>query len=451
MGHRTEASARFEKALDPANTVLAIRRFVKLARDELAGLEIVSALSDGYPDPKPPVSVEVDLAFANRFIGVDVPRDRVERLLESLGFRCESAGQDRLRVHVPSFRAARDVTMEADVIEEISRVIGYDNLPGTLPDVTMRSLPPVPARQLERRSLELFCGGLGFNEIQTYIWYDPAWLDLLGFDPGECVEIAGASAGGRRLRHTVMPHLLAAADLNRRHYERFGLVTIGSVFFPEPNPQEDWPAREAGRMGLAVVGRGNEDALMAELKGALETWACQVLNQPAEFAEPDKTQPLKPWEHPIKTADLIVAARRMGRVTIAPLDCRLKIDEHLRRWTIGLAEIDLDAAVAIGRTDEELEPVPTYPQVELDFSVLLDASRRYATVAGQVGQFSHPLLGRLTLVDSFEGKSLPAGRRSLTFRARIGAPDRTLTDDDLQAFRQAFTAHLATHDLTIRT
>ncbi len=451
MGHRTEASARFEKALDPANTVLAIGRFVKLAGDELPDLQVVSTLSDGYPDPKPPVSVTVDLGFASRFIGMEIAPDRVGRILTSLGFRCEDTGKDTLLVHVPSFRATRDVTIEADVIEEISRIIGYDNIQAVLPDVTMRSFRPVPALQLERRSLELFCGGLGFSEIHTYNWYDQAWLDLLGFDPGECVEIAGTSAGGRRLRHTLMPHLLVAADLNRRHYERFGLVTIGSVFLPEPDPKENWPAREARRMGLAVVGRGDEDAFMNDLKDAVETWAIQSLRRQAGFTEPDKARAVKPWEHPIKTSDVVVAGRTTGRVTLVPLECRLKIDEHLRRWTIALAEIDLDAAVDVGQADDALAPVPTYPQVELDFSVLLDATRRYAAVAEEVGQFEHALLRRLTLVDSYEGKNIPAGQRSLTLRAQVGAPDRTLTEEDLQGFREAFTAHLAQHGLALRS
>lgn len=451
MGHRTEASARFEKALDPANTVLAIGRFVKLAAAELPGLKVVSTLSDGYPAPKPPISVDVDLAYANRFIGANVPRERVERILDALGFCCEDAADGRLRVHVPSFRAARDVTMEADVIEEISRIVGFDNVPAVLPDVTMRSFNPVPSVQLERRSLELFCQGLGFSEIQTYDWYDLEWLDQLGFDPGECVEIAGVSAGGRRLRKTLMPQLLAAADLNRRHYPRFDLITIGSVFLPEPDPQEDWPSREARRLGLATVGRGDEDALVGVIKDGIEMWARQVLGRQAGFSAVDGSNGLAPWEHTVKTSNVIVAGQRLGRLTVVPLDCRLKIHSHLRQWTIALAELDLNAAVSIGQADEVLAEVAVHQQVEMDFSILIDASRHYAELAAQLGRFEHPLLRRLTFVGSYEGGSIPQGRRSMTFRALVGADDRTLADDDLRGFRQAFTDYLSKNKLTLRT
>lgn len=451
MGHRTEASARFEKALDPANTILAISRFVRLAGAELPGLEVVSTLSDCYPAPKPPISVEVDLAFANRFIGVDVPRERVEQILEALGFACESARDGKLRVGVPSFRATRDVTMEADVIEEISRIVGYDNIPPVLPDTTMRSFTPVPSLTIERRSLEQFCRGPGFNEVHTYNWYDLEWLEQLGFDSGECVEIAGASAGGRRLRKTLMPQLLAAADLNRRHYQRFDLITIGSVFLTEPNPDEGWPSREGHRMGLAVVGRGNEDSLIDAMKDSVEMWARQVLCRQATFAEPDKSAESGPWEHPVKTAGVVVDGRTIGRLTIVPLDCRLKIHSHLRQWTIVLAEFDLDAAVAIGPADEALAKTSTHQQVEMDFSVLIDRSRRYADLVVDLGGFEHTLLRRLTFVGGYEGKNIPASKRSMTFRAQVGAPDRTLTDEDLRNFREAFAEHLTRYDLTMRS
>jgi len=448
MGHRTEASARFEKALDPANTVLAIGRFVNLARQEISDLRIVSRLSDAYPHPKPPVPVVVDLGFVSRFIGMDVPRDRVEGILRSLGFRCEPAGEGKVKVHVPSWRSTRDVSIEADIIEEIARYVGYNNIPASLPDVTMRSFPPVPSLQLEQRTLRLLCEGLGFNEVQTYVWYDPTWLDVLGFDPGPCVEIRGASAGGRYLRKTLVPHLLAAVELNRRSFHRFNLVTIGSVFLPEPQP--DWPIREVRRLGMAMVGRGHEDALLGEMKAAIDTWTREVLGRPVRFVEPNTAPARAPWEHPLKTADLDVGNRLIGRLTAVPLECRLRIDEHLRRWAVILTEIDLDQAVALGPTEESLEPIPTYPRVELDFSVLADAARRYTEIAGRIGRFEHPLLRRITFLDSYEGPNIPSDRRSFTFRAHLGAPDRTLTDEDLRAFRQAFTAHLEHNGLTLR-
>lgn len=448
MGHRTEASARFEKALDPAFTLLAIGRFVRLAEQELPEFKVLSRLSDCYPKPSPPISVTVDLAFASRFIGSEVSSERADKLLSAIGFRCEPNGPGKLRVHVPSYRATRDVTMEADVIEELARFVGYNNIPPALPDVTMRSFAPVSELRIERRTIELLCGGLGFNEIHSYVWYDPPWIERLGFDAGPCVEIAGFSSGGRRLRQTLMPELLAAADLNRHAYQRFSLVSIGSVFFPEK--AGDWPMKENRRLGMAMVSRGNEDALLTEQKAVIESWAREVLGRSAAFKAYDASRPLRPWDHVLKTADIEVAGRTIGRLTLVPLECRLRIDEHLRRWSIVLTEIDLDAAVVIGYAEDSLQAVPTHPQVELDFSVVIDATRRYAAITQEIGRFDHPLLRRMTFLDCYEGSNLPAGHRSLTFRALVGLPDRTLTEEDLQGFRTAFMAYLEQHGMALR-
>jgi len=126
------------------------------------------------------------------------------------------------------------------------------------------------------------------------------------------------------------------------------------------------------------------------------------------------------------------------------------MDEHMPAWSIALAEVDLSAVIGLTPEVRPLPAVPTHPQADLDFSVLVDATRRYAELAGELGRFSHPLLLRLSVVDSFEGGSIPAGKRSFTFRARVGLPDRTLADSDIQEFRQKFLAFLAECSLEIR-
>jgi phenylalanyl-tRNA synthetase beta chain len=118
LGHRTDASARFEKSLDPQHTVLAIRRFVYLARPELPEMRFTSRLSDCFPSPPPPVVVEVDPAFVSRYVGRSVSAKTVRSILEPLEFKVQPAG-DKLKVTVPTFRATKDVTIEADVIEEV--------------------------------------------------------------------------------------------------------------------------------------------------------------------------------------------------------------------------------------------------------------------------------------------------------------------------------------------
>ena len=435
LGLRTDACARFEKSLDPANTELSIRRFVYLARPEFPDLAPTSRLSDGYPSPAPPVEVRVDPRFVARFIGHPMEKPDIVEILAPLGFTIEDEG-DALRAGVPSWRATKDVTIEADVIEEIARYVGYNTIEPVLPETEVRCFEPNALHDVEQASLRILCEGLAYTELHHYIWYDAAWLKRIGFEPGPCLELRNpASAGMNLLRQTLMPGLLASAELNRRHSADLKLIEVGSVFPPG--------AEEQRRVGLVIARRqkGSEDEVLAELKGTLEVWAAQTLRRQAAFRSADADN-ARPWEHPRKTAEVVIGEIAAGRVSSLPLPTRRAMDEHLAAWSIVWAEIELDDLCKQAAPVEKLQPVPAHPEVDLDFSFLVQATQRYTAVAETVSRFRHPLLRRVHYVGSYEGKSIPADRRSLTLRCRIGDADRTLVDDDIASFRSTFEQYL---------
>ncbi len=450
MGHRTDASARFEKSLDPHNTVLGIQRFIYLARPELPGLTLTSRLSDLFPHPPAPTTIRVDPRFVSRYVGRQVSVEEIRRILTALHFAVEPDGE-HLAVKVPAFRATKDIRIEADIIEEVARYIGYNAVEPTLPQVAVRYVEPDAMSVLERRTLNLFCIGGSYAEIHRYIWFDAQWLRVLGYDPGETINLRNpAAAGLERLRTTLIPGLLAAVDLNRRHFDRFDLIEIGSVFCPGKfaDPTES----ESRNLALAVVAPGRkaaqEDALVSRLKTDLETYARQILGGELRYSA-GRTG--APWEHEGKTADIHFGERCVGRLTVVPKACKSKIDEHLAAWSIALAEIDLSALADREPVVKKLVPVPVYPTTDVDFSVLAPAERRYTDIESALRQYDHALLRRLAFVDSFEGGSVPVGQRSFTFRATIAEPSRTLTDDDIQNFRADFIAYLERNELRLRS
>jgi len=447
LGHRTDASARFEKSLDPANTVLAIQRFVHLARGVWPKLAFASRLSDCYPRPAEPVAVEIDPDFVNRFMGHPVSRERMAEILTALEFTVQDAGR-RLLVGVPGFRATKDISIEADIIEEIARYVGYDNIEPRLPEVTIRSFPANAMHELEQATLRMWTAGLGYSEVHTCLWYDAEWCRLLGFDTGECIELRNPIAAGmHQLRQTLLPGLLAGLERNRHHLSEFKLVEIGSVFGPPAGGDE----RQVRCLGLLAARRqkGAEDDLLAELRGAVETWLAQVLDRPVAFRRPGRRDPV-PWCHEQKTAEVVVTGQACGRVSVVPVALRRRIDEHLSPWSVVWAEIELNALAELELVVRPLEDIPAYPQKDLDFTAVAPAERAYQEVQEAVGRFRHPLLRRVTYVTSFEGGSLGPGQRSLTFRARIGSDERTLVEEELTAFRSAFEEHLQGCGLELR-
>lgn len=447
LGHRTDASARFEKSQDPHNTVLAIQRFVQLARPELPEMRFTSRLSDCFPHPPRPTTITVDPQFVGRYLGRTVSAEEITQILTAIDFQVTLL-DGKLQVKVPTYRATKDISIEADVIEEVARFVGYGSIEPARPTVTVRYSEPDEAGLLERRTLGLLCGGMTYAEVHRYIWFDADWLKVLGYEPGPTIELRNpAAAGMERLRTTIVPGLLAAADLNRRSFDRFDLVELGSVFDGAVKADQ----AERRRLGLVLVAPGrkaaHEDALFARLKTDIETWARQILDAGIRY---EAIKPNAPWEHEVKTAAVVVDGRQIGRITVVPAACKRRIDEHLAAWSIAVAELDITAMVGRRAETKKLVPIPVYPRVDVDFSVLAGADHAYETIEKDLAGYDHPLLRRLSFIDSYEGGSVPAGQRSFTFRATIGHPDRTLTEQDVQDVRTSFIAYLTSHGLTLR-
>lgn len=446
MGHRTDASARFEKSLDPANTVLGIQRFLRLARPQWPDLQMTSRLSDCFPKQPTPTRVTMNLAFLDRTMGQHVPPEEATRILKAIGFDVKP-GDGVLDVGVPGFRATKDIGIEADLIEEVARFVGYGNIAPTLPSVAVRDFEPYVDRLAERRTLELFCGTLGFIEFHGYIWFDDAWLRTIGFDPGPCITLRNPAASGQaRLQTTLVPNLLSRVERNRHRYASFDVIEISTVF--EPAESGDRQHRCVGLM-LATQNAKAEDDLIARGKAAIDLWANRVVGRSARFAE-DTSGARRPWEHSQKRSRIMIGDVDAGVITAVPIECRRRMDDHLARWSICVAELRLDDVLGVSPRASRLPEPSAYPEVDLDFSVLAAKTRRYAELAEAIGGFEHALLKRLWFVDSYEGKSLPEGTRSYTFRARIGRADATLTEDETRAFQSAFTSHLQSAGLELR-
>jgi phenylalanyl-tRNA synthetase beta chain len=446
IGLRTDASARFEKSLDPNNTTLAIQRFVHLASAEFPELQMASRLSDAYPNKLADITVEVDPILVARTMGHPVEEKQMTDILTAIGFGVESKA-GKLSVRVPSHRATKDISIQADIIEEIARNVGYDNITPQLPEVQVRHFAASPQHVTERNALRAFCMGLGFNEVHLYIWYDEEWLKRLAYKPeAGPVLVNPAAVGQEQLRSSLMPGLLQATDRNRFHADAFKLCEVGTVF--KEGPKSKNQSRHLGLVS-ARRGKGVGDELFASLKGDLETWAWQTLGCGLAYdhVSPDAAPP---WTHEHKTANVVTNGKTIGTVSVCPLALRRNIDEHLAAWSIAWAEINLDLLHDFKVEFQQLRRVPEYPEVELDFSLLIDATSPYAAVNENLARFDDPLLRRITYVGAYEGKSVPTGKRSLTYRVLFGSPERTLAEDDVGALKTSFEKHIGSCGYELR-
>jgi len=392
------------------------------------------------------VTVRVSPRHLARTIGREVPTDEVSRILAPLGFEVTEAGTN-LKIDVPSFRATGDVSIEDDVIEEIARYIGYNNIPPAMPRVSVRRFEPNALHELEQRTLDYFTTSQFFHEVQGYLWYDVSWLAQLGIDAGPCVELSNPAAEGlQQLRRSLMPGLLASVAKNRFYFPAFSLIELGSVF--ERGDPQDWEFRHVAAAS-ARRGKGAENELYNHLKGAIEGWAWRRFARSVEFT-PAPADRDRPWEHPHRTAEVHIGEVVAGRISVIDISLRRVIDEHLTAWGIAWTELRLDGLEQLGHVTERIDGIPEYPLVEMDFSILVPKAARYEQVREKLVSFDHPLLRRIRYVGSYEGDAIGPGRRSLTFRTVVGDDTRTLVDEDTNAFRRAFEQHVQTRGFEIR-
>jgi len=229
LGHRTDASQRYEKCLDPELTVPAIARFVKLLTDIDGGVKVVSSLTDEYAFKYDTVNLDFNKKFVDRYTGIEISNDTIVKTLESLGFGVSLKGDD-FSVTVPSWRATKDVTMKADVIEEITRIYGYDNF-----EIHTASAPIAPVRPDLQKSVEdkvkdILVKRYSLHELHSYVWQYYDEYKALGIEIEDNIKLIGAvNPNIETIRRSIIPTQLCQVKYNTGYANDFGVFEIGRV------------------------------------------------------------------------------------------------------------------------------------------------------------------------------------------------------------------------------
>jgi phenylalanyl-tRNA synthetase beta chain len=453
LGLTTEASYRFERGADIEAPPLALRRALALL-GRIGGIRAAGPLVDRYPHPRTPRTVTLRATRLAQVLGQAIDAGFVERTLERLGFVVTRAGGTEppvWSVQVPTRRV--DVAREVDLIEEVARHYGLDRLPARFPPLT--APPAAPAARLEREALvRRALTAAGFNEALTFSFLETDLATAFAERPEQLVPLANPlSAEFAVLRPSLVPRLVEAVAHNRRRQlSDVRLFEIGRRF----------SAQGEGRaVALAWLGSGSGEHWSApprpvdffDIKGAVEH-LCGVLGIEAIF-EPARCAWLVAPEaaalagRPAGPSDeAAIPLGRLGRLA-ASLATRLGLERH---DAIYVAEIDLDAAdrAARMRTDVTVAPLPRHPAVVRDLSVLVDAQLPAAALRGTIRAAAPPTLVSVREFDRYQGPGVPPGRLSLSFRLTFQAPDRTLTDAEVQEAVAAIVAALAREHGAVR-
>ncbi len=421
LAHRTDASARYEKTLDPETTMLAAKRFAKLLSDIDPGCRFVTGITDVYPTHFPEITVTIDKAFVDRYTGIDISSDRIMDTLNALGFETERNG-DEFTLKVPSFRATKDISMKADIVEEITRIYGYDDF-----EIKTTRSPLFPAKTTKRRYEEnmikdLLVKTYSMHEVHTRIWCDPDELRNIGLSPEDNVRLLGSSDEQDTgiLRTSMFESFLPLIYGNRNYSPKFSVFEIGRIVDGE---NEDKTAKEKRMLAIGMYTKADtEKSLYFEAVQLINTIVSELKHTKASY---ERIEPLHSWQHPKNTSLIKIDGKAVGVLnTVHPRT----LSNISKNGYIVCIEIDMDELLSIEKKEYEFDEPSRFPGIEYDLSLLLPEGMRFEEIEEAWNGLKIGALKKVSVIDIYDSELV----KSITLRFVFCLDDRTLTSEEVQ-------------------
>ena len=444
LGLNTDASHRFERGVDPDGTLFALDRAAGLMAELGQGRLIAGVVDEDFREADPSV-LRLSVAATNTLLGTDLDRERMASLLESVAFDVQPEGKDDLRVQVPSFRV--DVTRPQDLMEEVARLSGYNQIPVTFPAIPAQGSAPAPLMVHRNQVREILCG-FGFSETINYSFISAESDDriLLGADDPRrrhVVLLNPISEEQSVMRTSLIPGMLEAAQRNiSRQQTRLRFFEVGKVFLPRKS--DPLPLEKEMLVGLWAGPRSTPAWHTREvacdffdIKGVVEGLGRSLgIGQLAFTAPADGRYGYTRAGH---TATVLHEGQELG--VVGELNAAVAANYGLKQ-TVFLFELDLEMLSQRVPGTKQMAPIPRYPSTSRDITVIVDqdveSSRLMAAVAG----FGETLVEDLFLFDVFEGDPIPNGKKSVSFRVVYRSPERTLEDETVNEIHHRLTGRL---------
>jgi len=427
LGLSSEAAYRFERGVDIEAVDEASRRASQLMQ-EYAGAEIHGELVDEYPLPYEQDGIDLDAGRVNQLLGLDLSESRISGILKKLDFEIEEVVSDVLKVKVPSYR--NDVQQEADLVEEVARMYGYNNIPVTASPSRQQG-KKTEAQKIREQVLDLMLG-MGLDEIINISLMGKEIYDKLDIPADseyrDWVQISNPlNESFSIMRTTLIPNMVQTLSDNTRHQQKeLRFFERGRVFRdrgPEKRPREE--RRLCG--GSMDYGRdlwGNDAADFYYLKGVLETLFSRLKLKTPEFKESSR-----PFLHPGRVADIYYKGTKIG--FIGELKAEL-IDEFDLRERAAVFEISAEIFIEeVQPHSFEFDTLPKFPPVSRDLALVVPRELSASVILDDIDNIGGELLRQVNLFDVYTGEQIAREDKSLAFELLFQAEDRTLTDREV--------------------
>ncbi|MEG0546162.1 MAG: phenylalanine--tRNA ligase subunit beta [Oscillospiraceae bacterium] len=413
LAMRTEASARYEKELDPSNCLNSLMRALQLVEELDAGDVVRGVIDCDYSD-KTIKKLPFNPTWVNNFIGIDVSAENQQKILEKIGFKVENG-----EIIIPSFR--NDIEHQADISEEIARFYGYDNIPDrALSGVANGGYTPFQKFENNVNNIML---AEGFSEICTYPFISPKAYDKICLEKDDklrsCVVITNPLGEDTSvMRTTAIPSMLEVLSRNYNNRNKnAALYEIAAEYIS--NGKDELPSEPP----KVVMGMYGDEADYFSLKGAVE----ELLSRSCLKNYDVEPVTDNPTFHPGRAAKIITNGKCLGILgEIHP--------KVLSNYSIGVkayvADIDMTILFDEGETNKIYKPLPKFPAVERDLAFVCEKTIPVLKLEKIIAEAIGKMLEKVELFDVYEGTQIADGMKSVAFSLKLRATDKTMTDED---------------------
>lgn len=431
LGLHTESSHRFERGADIQIVTTALDRAASLIA-ELAGGTVARGVIDSFPQPQPEKVFSVRVSRVNAILGLNLDEAAITRIFTNLEFTVASISKGVLEVSVPSFRV--DIEREIDLIEEVARLHGFENIPLTMPVAQVFS-DRVPRYQLLEREVRSHLAGAGFNEIINFSFSSHLDISKLNLTPTDRRSAAVALLNPlvdehAVMRTTLLPGMLqtVARNFSLRNLN-LRLFEMRRVYWVKPGHElPDEPLHVAGIMtGLRASEAWNQpkDAVdFFDLKGAVESLTSIFKLPEISFVAGG----VEPFYHPGKAAAILSAGQLLGTLGEIHPDVQnaFEIDRPVYYF-----ELDFATLVALSSDTLLIKAPSRFPDTYRDIAMLMDAETPSSIIVDFIKAFKSDKTRSVEIFDLYTGDKIPAGKKSIAVRVRYGSFDKTLTDEEV--------------------
>ncbi len=436
LGLRTEASMRYEKSLDPHLCEISLIRTVNLIKEICPGARVVSAVADAKKFTLNQGPIEMELAWLNRFIGMEIGEQKIMDILARLGFEAAMLAGDskKFKITVPTWRATKDISIKEDIAEEIARIYGYDKLVPVMPKVEMRVPESNKNRKLERRIKEILAANRTVEAL-NYSFVGGEQMKKLGIDTSKYIRLANPIANYHTLlRQSLSPNMLNAVIANQARQDAFTLFEIGNIYIDVlSGPNKDNSGADKlpfQEKRLAIAAAGNEiEEVYGRIKSLLDNLLSHFYLQAVYSSAVGDLN----WVEAGMATEISVLGEPIGAIYTVNQKTKNRIG---LKKQVSIAEIGLNKLLSLIEKSGELKfkEFEKFPKLIRDLAFVVDEKTLYNNIRNEILNF-HEYIKAAELFDIYQGEKVGPGKKSLAFRVAYQA-DKTLTGEEADAMQK---------------